>query len=117
MAVVARKEYVGVARDVVENFAGKQLVYVSWDRHLLFASPFMLCLEPSMKFGDMVHGPLTMLMGPDPDAGQVEWTRVEWFRANKAFVPDFDKTLAENGVMHKDQLRMHTPGMNTLGAK
>ncbi len=45
MAVAAIKEYVGVPRDLVANFNGKQLVCASWDRHLLFAAPFLLCVR------------------------------------------------------------------------
>ena len=46
MAVTSLKEYIGVARDRVENYGGKQIVYLSWDHHLLFAAPLMLCLPP-----------------------------------------------------------------------
>jgi phenol hydroxylase P4 protein len=34
MAVTSLKEYIGVPRDTVANFNGKQLVYASWDQHL-----------------------------------------------------------------------------------
>ena len=54
MPVAARKEYVGVPRDRVENFHGKQLVFVSWDHHLLIAAPIMFCLPPQASFGELI---------------------------------------------------------------
>lgn len=114
MAVMARKEYIGEPRDRVENFGGKRIVYVSWDHHLLFASPLMMCLPAEMPFKDMVEGPLQALVEPDPDSGALDWAKVEWMKDNKPFQPDFDKSLADNGVGHKDQLRFHTPGLNSL---
>lgn len=117
MAVAAYSEYVAEPRDVVANFHGKQLVYVSWDRHLLFAAPFLLCLPPDTLFGDMVKGPLTELLKADPDAAAIDWAAVEWRRGAQAWTPDFNATLAENGIAHKTQLRFRTPGPNTLLAK
>ena len=114
MAVIALKEYVGVSRDRVENFNGKQIVYVSWDHHLLFASPLMLCLPPEMTFGEMVNGPVMALLQPDPDTASIDWSAVEWLKDNQPFVPDFARSLADNGVGHKDQIRFRTPGLNSL---
>lgn len=117
MPVSAISDYVGTPRDVVENFNGKQLVYVSWDQHLLFAAAFLICLPAETPFGEMVSGPLSMLMAPDPDAAAVEWDKVEWLKGDKPFTPDFEKSLVENGITHKTQLRLRTPGLNSLMAK
>ncbi len=114
MPVVATREYVGVPRDVAANFDGKQLVYVSWDRHLLFAAPFLLCVPPEMKFRELLDGPLAMLSQPDPDAAAIDWTQVEWLKSNQPWTPDFGRSLADNGIGHKDQLRFRTQGANTL---
>lgn len=114
MTVAARKEYVGVPRDVVANFHGKQLLYVSWDQHLLFAAPFLLCLPPETRFGDIVAGPLSQLLQADPDAAAIDWAKVEWLKRGRPWTPDFAKSLAENGVTHKEQLRFRTPGLNSL---
>ncbi|HEY0832368.1 MAG TPA: phenol hydroxylase subunit P4 [Azospirillum sp.] len=116
MSVKALKEYVGVPRDRVENFHGKQLVYVSWDHHLLFAAPFLLCLPPETTFRDLVEGPLTALLRPDPDAAAIDWTKVEWLKSNHPWVPQFDRSLAANGIGHKDQIRFRTPGLDWLNA-
>lgn len=116
MTVAAIKEYIAVPRDRVENFHGKQLVYVSWDHHLLFASPFLLCLPPETPFRELVNGPLGMLLQPDPDAAAIDWASVEWLKSNQPWTPDFDASLAANGIGHKDQLRFRTPGLNSLMA-
>ncbi|ANQ85037.1 phenol 2-monooxygenase subunit p4 [Azoarcus olearius] len=114
MPVTAIKEYVAVPRDQVANFHGKQLVYVSWDRHLLFAAPFLICLPPETPFRELVEGPLKALVSPDPDAAAIDWQRVEWLKSNQPWTPDFDASLAANGIGHKDQLRMCTAGLNSL---
>jgi phenol hydroxylase P4 protein len=116
MPVSALKEYIGVPRDSVDKFLGQQLVYASWDHHLLFAASFLLCVPPKMSFRDLVEGPLTALIQPDPDAAKVEWTKVEWLKSNQPWKPRFDLSLADNGIGHKDHIRFRTPGLNTLSA-
>jgi len=116
MTVAAIKEYVGVPRDRVENFNGKQLVYVSWDHHLLFAAPFLLCLPPQASFRELVDGPLTALVQPDPEGAAIDWTKVEWLKSNQPWTPDFERSLADNGIGHKDQIRFRTPSLTALAA-
>lgn len=114
MAVHALKDYSFAPRDLAENFHGKQIVYVTWDHHLLFAAAFLICVPPETPFKDMVGGPLTALLQLDPDAASIDWSKVEWLKSNEPFSPDFSKSLAQNGIRHKDQLRMRTPGLNSL---
>lgn len=114
MAVKSTKEYVGVSRDTVDGFDGQQITYVAWDQHLLFAAPFMIVVPSTMPFREFVEGPLSGLMQPDPDAALVDWDKVEWLKSNEPWQPDFDKTLVENGIKHKEQLRLRTPGLNSL---
>ena len=103
MALTSIREYIGVPRDLQANFNGKQLVYVSWDHHLLFAAPFLFCVPPQMSFKELVDGPLAALTQPYPDAASVDWA-------------DFAASLSENGIGHKDQIRFRTPGLNSLRA-
>ncbi len=117
MPVTALKPFVGVPADVVAHYHGDQLIYVSWDRHLMFAAPFILCVSPQMRFGDLVNGPIRDLIQADPDAPHIDWSAVKWLKAKQAFVPSFDRSLAENGVTHKDQLRFQTPGLNSLAPR
>jgi len=44
----------------------------------------------------------------------IDWTKVEWLKSNQPWTPDFDASLAANGIGHKDQLRLRTAGLNSL---
>lgn len=114
MTVTAITDYVGTPRDAVENFHGNQLLFVCWDKHLMFAAPFAFPLPPSTRFGDMVAQNLTTVTQPHPDAAKVDWSKATWTRGGKPWQPDFNKTLAEQGLRHKEFLRVQTPGHEGL---
>lgn len=114
MALTSTKPYVAVPRDLVENFNGKQIVYVCWDHHMLFATPLMLVVEPEMLFGDLLENVVKPLIAPDPDAAAVDLGSVEWQKAGQSWRPDLAASLAANGIVHKEQLRFRTPGVNSL---
>jgi phenol hydroxylase P4 protein len=44
------------------------------------------------------------------------WSTSTWriLKSGKPFTPDFNKTLAEQGLQHKDVLRMQTPGLHGI---
>jgi phenol hydroxylase P4 protein len=46
-----------------------------------------------------------------PDFKRIDWAQAEWFKSGQPFKPDFDKSLAENGLGHKDVIRFRTPGL------
>ncbi|MBK5001668.1 phenol hydroxylase [Pseudomonas sp. S31] len=114
MPVAAITDYIAVPRDRVENFNGKQLLYVSWDRHLLFGAPFLFCVPPTTNFRELVEGPLTALLQADPDAAALDWESVQWLREGQPWTPDWNASLVSNGLTHKDQLRFISPGLNSL---
>jgi len=114
MAVTARKPYHAEPRDLQKNFVGNQLVYIGWDQHLLFAAPFLFCLPPATLFGDLVEQRLKPLVAPDPDAAAVDWDKVQWLKGGQPWTPKPDASLADNGIGHKCQLRLITPGTNSL---
>ena len=114
MAVTALKPYDFKPRDLQENFQGKQIVYAAWDHHLLFAAAFLICVPPEMTFREFAEGPLSQLLSLDPDTPAIDWAKAEWLKGKEPFVPDFDRSLAENGIAHKEQLRLRTPGLNTI---
>lgn len=116
MSVAAVKEYIGVPRDVEANFNGLRLIYVTWDHHLLFAAPFCCPVPPGTKFEDFTKV-IAGIIAPHPDAAKVDWSKVEWFKSYQPWKPDFNKTIAENGITHKEFLRFRTPGLNGLGGK
>ena len=39
--------------DLEANFHGNRLLYVGWDRHLMFCSPFALAVNPAMGFAEL----------------------------------------------------------------
>lgn len=114
MPVKSIGAYTAIPADAQANFHGAQLVYASWDHHLLFAAPFIMPVSPDMRFKDWVSETLVPLISPDPDTPQIRWSEVQWHLGARAWQPDFERSLKENGVRHKAQIRMHTPGLNSL---
>lgn len=109
MTVKANGAYAFPAIDARDAFHGAILVYVGWDRHLMFASPYVWALPPDMPFGALVEGPLAAAFGQHADWAAIDWSATRWTRGGEAFTPDFGKSLADNGLTHKDSLRFETP--------
>ncbi|TAM10684.1 MAG: phenol hydroxylase [Nevskiaceae bacterium] len=114
MAIIARKPYDFPPADSVEHYHGDQLIYMCWGHHLMFAAPFMTMASPKTSFGEFLKTALEPIIALDPDAAKVDWTKVEWTRRGKAFKPALDKSLQDNGIVHKEYLRFDTPGLNTV---
>lgn len=114
MAVASVGEYPSTHLDSVDKFHGAQLLYIGWDHHTLFCAPFCWPFPPDMKFGDVVHGVMPGAFGYHPEFAQIDWATVTWLKSGRPFAPDFDRSLAENGIGHKDVLRFRTPGLNGL---
>ena len=106
--------YVGEIKDRLENFHGNQLLYVGWDQHLMFCAPFAYPFPPQMLFRDIIEKVFPGSFGAHPDFAKIDWSKVEWLKSSKPWKPDFDKTLAENGLVHKDVIRFRTPGLNGI---
>ena len=113
MAVAAVGTYAFTPRYAVDTFPAP-LLYIGWDKHLMLCAPFCVPLPPTMTFGDMVKGVLPGMYAVHPDFAQIDWDRVEWFKSGEPFKPDFGKSLADNGLGHKDAIRFRTPGLNGL---
>ncbi len=115
MAVTALKDYPLRVADSVDKFNGNQMLYCGWDQHLMFCAPLAWPLPPQMLFGDFVAHVLPPAFGAHPDFALIDWDKVEWLKSGKPWQPDFGKSLAENGLKHKDSLRMRTPELNGIG--
>ncbi len=115
MAVKALVDYKFPPADTQDKFHGNQLLYVGWDDHLMFCAPFAYSLPPSTKFAELVEKHLPHIYGYHPDFAQIDWSKVEWLKSGQPWQADFDKTLAELGLKHKDVLRLQTPGLNGNG--
>lgn len=114
MSVVALDRYEIPARDVRENFPAP-LLYIGWEDHLMFCAPFCLPLPPDMPFGALASDVLPPIYGYHPDFSKIDWDRVEWFRSGEPWRPDTSKSLAANGLGHKDLISFRTPGLNGIG--
>lgn len=114
MSVAALKPYVGIPRDAQDKFHGDQLLYIGWEQHLMFCAPLAFAVAPSMQFGEIIDKLLSPTYSYHPDYKKIDWGKVQWFKSCKPWVPDFDKTLAVNGLKHKDSLSFMTPGLSGL---
>ena len=115
MAVTANGEFVGVAKDTQDKFHGKQLVYLGWDKHLMYYAPICLALPPETTFRQLIEEILPGCWGKHPDFARIDWRQAQWTKANEAFTPDPDKSLAEHAIRHKTVIRLRTPGLDGLG--
>jgi phenol hydroxylase P4 protein len=113
MTVAAVKEYRFPAKDVRERFPAP-LLYIGWEDHLLFCAPHCLPLPPDMPFGALATQVLPGIYGYHPDFAQIDWSKVEWSKSGRPWQPDPAKSLADNGLEHKDVIRFRTPGLTGI---
>lgn len=114
MAVTAVKKYHFEPKDKVENFHGNQLLYIGWEDHLMFCAPHCLPFPPDTVFRTVLEKVLPDVYGYHPDFAKVDWAKAEWFKSGKPWKPALAKTLAENGLKHKDVIRFRTPGLTGI---
>lgn len=115
MAVAAFKEYNIPPKDTQDKFHGNQLLFVGWEHHLMFCAPFAFPLPPDMPFQALIDGVFPGAFGQHPDFARIDWSKVEWLKSGKPWHPDTSKSLAENGLKHKDVIRFRTPGLDGVG--
>lgn len=114
MPVTAIGAYTAQSLDRQENFNGLQLVYLCWERHLMFCAPFTLPLPPDMLFGDFIENVLKPAIASHPDAAKVDFKQAVWRLDDAAFEPELTAGLAANGIGHKSMLHLFTPGLDGL---
>lgn len=114
MTVKALAEYSYPSSDALENYKGKQLLYVNWEQHRMFSRPFVLALPPETMFSLIIEKYITDCYSYHPDFAQIDWSRVIWQNSNTVFTPDPARSLRDNGIGHKDLIRFTTPGLNGL---
>ncbi|SEP88255.1 phenol 2-monooxygenase P4 subunit [Solimonas aquatica] len=114
MSVRALKTYEVAPLDSVDRFHGSQLLYVGWDDHLMFCAPFALCLSPTTLFRDIQTQILPELYGAHPDFKNIDWNKVQWLKSGQPWTPEPDRTVAGNGLKHKDVIRLRTPGLTGI---
>lgn len=113
MTIVSIGRYEVPAQDVRENFPAP-LLYIGWEDHLMFCAPVCLPLPPDTPFGALATAVLPGVYGAHPDFKRIDWATVQWLKSGKAWTPDPAKSLAENGLTHKDVIRFRTPGLTGI---
>ena len=114
MAVVALKDYQGEILDKQENFHGNMVVYLHWEKHLMFCAATAFPLPPDMPFGAILAEILPTFYGMHPDFGNIDWAKVNWTLDGKAFTPNPENSLKDNGIRHKSLIRFETPGLDGI---
>jgi phenol/toluene 2-monooxygenase (NADH) P4/A4 len=114
MPVTAIGPYSAQPLDRQANFNGLQLVYLCWEKHLLFCAPFTFPLPPDMSFGDFIDNVLTPSISSHPDASSVDFTAATWRLNDQPFIPRLMASLIDNGIDHKSLLHLATPGLNGI---
>jgi phenol hydroxylase P4 protein len=114
MTVKALADYEFKSSDALENYKGKQLLYINWERHRMFSRPFVLALPPETLFSVIIDKHIADAYGYHPDFAKIDWSAVTWQNSNTVFSPDPAKSLAANGIGHKDLIRFTTPGLNGI---
>jgi phenol hydroxylase P4 protein len=112
MAVTSLNGYVDTIADDVNNFHGNQLVYIGWDKHLMFCSSTAYPLPPEMPFGAIIQEVIPGTYGVHPQFSEINWESVQWLLNNEPFKPDPEASLKDNGIGHKCSLRFITPGLD-----
>lgn len=114
MPVSALAPYAFPPRDAAVNFNGKLVVYVHWEKHALFSRPMALCLDPRTPFSWILETVVPDAYAFHPDFARIDWGAVRWLKSGQTWSPDPARTLAENGVTHKELIRFITPGLDGL---
>lgn len=113
MTVTAVKDYHFAPRESADRMPAP-LLMIGWDHHLMFCAPFCVPLPPDTPFGALPEAVLPGMFGYHPDFARIDWSRVEWLKSGQPFHPDPAKSLAENGLGHKDVIRFRTPGLDGI---
>lgn len=114
MSVKAISEYITQPKDTVANFNGMQVVYVYWEKHLMYASPLAFLVAPDMTLEDFLEGVLRPAIAAHPDSVRLDFSQAQWQLNGQAFNPDPSAELLEQGVDHKSMLTLNTPGLNGI---
>ncbi len=109
-------DYPLIQRDTVDQFHGKQLLYLCWENHLMFAAPLCFPVPRTRPFGALIRDVLPELYGEHPEFEDIDWKRTQWFDSNKRFIPDVGKSLAHHGIGHKSLIRFRTPALEGIRA-
>jgi phenol/toluene 2-monooxygenase (NADH) P4/A4 len=114
MSTISLKPYAFEPVDVEAKFHGNRLLYIGWEDHLMFSAPFCIPVPPDMTFQALVSNVLPGLYGSHPDFAKIDWDQVEWLHSGMPWHPDPARSLSDNGLVHKDVIRLRTPGLTGI---
>jgi phenol hydroxylase P4 protein len=114
VSVASIGKYEFESSDSLRRFHGKQLVYVNWEKHRMFSRPFVLALKPETPFSELLERYIPDAYRFHPDFPKIDWTKVLWQNSQRPFTPDPARSIADNGIGHKDLVRFTTPGLDGL---
>ncbi len=113
MSVRAIGSYTWPARDDVTHFPAP-LLYIGWDEHLMFCDPVCLAPSPDLPFAALIEKILPDVYGEHPDFARIDWQKARWFKSGAVWRPNPQHSLRDNGLRHKDVLRLRTPGLHGI---
>jgi len=113
-AIVPDYESYAEIRDVQKNFHGNILIFVHWEQHLSFCSAIAFTLPSGMPFSALVSDVIARHYAAHPDAAKIDWRKAVWSIDGETTMPDFNASLAENGLHHKSLIRFWTPGLSGI---
>ncbi|WP_420465459.1 phenol hydroxylase subunit P4 [Panacagrimonas sp.] len=105
-------DYHGDFQDTVDKYHGQQLISLCWEKHTMFGWPMCLPVPPDMPFGGLIEKVIPSIFSDHPDFARIDWSAVQWSTSKGPFTPDPAKSLKENGIGHKQQIRFRTPGLD-----
>mgnify|MGYP001953570632 CR=1 FL=1 len=73
-----------------------------------------LPLPPATPFRALMEQILPGIYAAHPDFAKIDWSTVQWFKSSQPWTPDPDKSLADNGLKHKDSLKFVSPGLTGI---
>jgi phenol hydroxylase P4 protein len=107
-------DYPLLQQDTQDKFHGKQLIYLCWENHLMFAAPMCIPVPPTLPFGALIRDVLPELYGEHPEFEDIDWKRTVWTNSGKRLIPDVGKSLAHHGLGHKCLIRFRTPALEGI---
>lgn len=107
-------DYPVLQQDAEDKFHGKQLLYLCWENHLMFAAPFCIPVPRTLPFGAVIMEVLPELYGEHPEFEDIDWKRTLWFNSGKRFIPDVGKSLEHHGLGHKAIISFRTPALEGI---
>jgi len=105
-------DYHGEFKDALDKFGDKQLLNICWEKHTMMGWPMCVPLSPHTPFRALIDEVLPMIYAVHPDFSKIKWSEVQWSTSKGPFTPHPDKSLAEHGLRHKQQIRFRTPGLD-----